>query len=657
LPSVIASWLTTRDSGDLRSDRALSLGSMDKVRPAIVTLFTHDRGRYAHPMNITTPDPAADLPPIRPDAIGAGLGLASREEICGLIGMIEAASTLEIGRAAATSLARLVDRRIEDAGARMTSRAKELFASTASIAALRHRLWLALVDALEVEGATPLSTRRLHRLTAALGVQAAKVLSPELLADEQGGWLSRTTRKVKAVRQDGLSALFAPPLSFPDVVAREFASIFEVLGKQDANRSGLDPKAAEALRQGRASAIALAAAGGGWAGLAAVVSGAGFAPYILAAHASAVLPFVGGSTAISFLTVAVNPVTLLAGLAGSGFLLAHFGRRARGAVAARAAVLLALRGLEDQRDGIAALVSAFRRAARDGNHADKALATRLSAVERRLGRPLPDAAGAPPGRWAQASRGAHDLDSVAAAATGVLCAGDMMFHAAAIDPKVLAAADFSRTAHVSDPFAFAAHAGDWASRGAEIGLRGYAAERVVLARLIEDGHDASIAPDSNTPGFDLIVDGAPVQVKCGLSLDLLRTHFAKYPDIPVIADAELAAKAAASGAEWASMVATVDGFALDQVEAMTAEALDAAGDLADPAVAFFALSVGAARGAFEVWRGEIPLSDLPAWLALDGAVRATLTGVGAKAGAVVGLVAIGPAGAVILGPMIGAAAL
>jgi hypothetical protein len=138
-----------------------------------------------------------------------------------------------------------------------------------------------------------------------------------------------------------------------------------VLGKQDATRSDLDPKAAEALRQGRASALALAAAGGGWAGLAAVVSGAGFAPYILAAHASAVLPFVGGSTAVSFLTVAVNPVTLLAGLAGSGFLLAHFGRRARGAVAARAAVLLALRGLEDQRDGIAALASAFRRAARN----------------------------------------------------------------------------------------------------------------------------------------------------------------------------------------------------------------------------------------------------------------------------------------------------
>jgi hypothetical protein len=31
-------------------------------------------------MNIATPELAADLPPIRPDAIGAGLGLASPRE-------------------------------------------------------------------------------------------------------------------------------------------------------------------------------------------------------------------------------------------------------------------------------------------------------------------------------------------------------------------------------------------------------------------------------------------------------------------------------------------------------------------------------------------------------------------------------------------------
>jgi hypothetical protein len=90
----------------------------------------------------------------------------------------------------------------------------------------------------------------------------------------------------------------------------------------------------------------------------------------------------------------------------------------------------------------------------------------------------------------------------------------------------------------------------------------------------------------------------------------------------------------------------VDGFALDNVEAMTDSALSAAEALADPALTLAALSVGAARGAFEVWRGEIPLSDLPAWLVLDGAVRAALAGAGGKAGAAVGLVAMGPAGMV-----------
>lgn len=56
-------------------------------------------------------------------------------------------------------------------------------------------------------------------------------------------------------------------------------------------------------------------------------------------------------------------------------------------------------------------------------------------------------------------------------------------------------------------------------------------------------------------------------------------------------------------------------------------------------------------------KGRIPVSDLPAWLLLDGASRSLLGGVGMKAGGWLGLVAIGPAGALVLGPAIGCAAL
>jgi len=56
------------------------------------------------------------------------------------------------------------------------------------------------------------------------------------------------------------------------------------------------------------------------------------------------------------------------------------------------------------------------------------------------------------------------------------------------------------------------------------------------------------------------VDGVPFQVKCLQSLDGLREHFTKYPDLPVYANAELADAVVNSGAEWAKFVFYVDGF-------------------------------------------------------------------------------------------------
>lgn len=238
-----------------------------------------------------------------------------------------------------------------------------------------------------------------------------------------------------------------------------------------------------------------------------------------------------------------------------------------------------------------------------------------------------------------------------------LTAGEMLWHAAALDPNVMKAADFSRIEDIGDPMAFACAAADFLTVGAGWSLRGYTAERLVMDKLIADGHDVRLAEASNTPGLDLIVDGMPVQVKCGTTLSNLTEHFEKYPDIPVIANAALAEEAIASGAPWAHLVTTVPGFEIAVIEEQIAETLGHAADLADPDVLQFALSVGVLRGGIEVARGRVPISDLPAWLLLDGASRGFLAFAGGNAGAWFGLVAIGPAGALVLGPAIGAAAL
>ena len=125
----------------------------------------------------------------------------------------------------------------------------------------------------------------------------------------------------------------------------------------------------------------------------------------------------------------------------------------------------------------------------------------------------------------------------------------------------------------------------------------------------------------------------------------------------MIANAALAEQALESGEPWAHLVTTLPGFEITTIEEQIAETLGHAVNLADPDIMQFALSVGVLRGGIEVARGRVPVSDLPAWLILDGASRGLLVFAGGNAGAWFGLVAIGPAGALILGPAIGGAAL
>ncbi|MGB3739607.1 MAG: hypothetical protein WA948_09660, partial [Pontixanthobacter sp.] len=365
--------------------------------------------------------------------------------------------------------------------------------------------------------------------------------------------------------------------------------------------------------------------------------------------------------------VIVNPVTLMVGIGAIGWLgTGHRAQIVRSQIAARLCVLLAVKAHGDELGtGLTRLLADMRHCAdrprTEMGHLSQAelgaSRSRLARMEQRLLRSMAEPAGPPPAPWHEPVPLARDRgDMAAAAVTTAFTAGEMAWHAAAIDPQVLAAADFSRSADLGDPVAFALKAHDLAIGGAYLSLRGYVAERAVMAGLVEQGHAVSLAPDRATPGFDLEVDGGPVQVKCGTSLSLLEDHFARYPDVPVIANAELAEAAASRGAPWSYLVTTVPGFEIAAVEAQLDAALEAAGDLAAPDVLGFALSAGLLRGGIEYWRGRIPASDLPAWLLVDGSARGSLAFAGTQAGMWVGLVAIGPAGALILGPLSGAAA-
>ncbi len=583
-----------------------------------------------------------------------------------MLATLEGAATLEIAKGAIHQVASRLAREIGKAGFRVARRTEELDASREGTDHLRFRLWREICGGLDVDQATPMSVRKLTEAASALGYRSALVLSPGLHAmrrrkeqakREAGIWVRVRATADNVVRNPQGLLTSGQPFSFPDVVALELQEM--IGGLASSIDTALDPQCADAVRSAQKVMAAITAAGGGWAGFAAVVGSSGFAPYILAAQLSAWIPLVSGPMLTSFLAVLVNPVTLVAGLVSLGAWTVIRGRRTiRSQLSARLVVLLALRGMIHAEGAAGGLVACFRRVAKAGSLEDGEAARRIDQIEALLGRPIPEAPAAePPGDWSGVAAKKPFSNVGETLVVGGLTAGEMLYHAAAINPEVLAAADFSRAVDMDGCLALAVNAELWLTQGSRVALRGYTAERIVMARLVEDGHAVEIAGTSNTPGFDLLVNGDEVQVKCGQSLDLLADHFTKYPDIPVIADRDLAEMASRSGAGWGAMVTTVEGFELPLVEELVERSLAAAEGLADPDLPLFAIATGAVRGAWNVWSGAIPLTDLPPTLMLDAGIRFLLSTAGGKAGAVAGLVLIGPAGALILGPAAGVAAL
>ncbi|WP_281968663.1 hypothetical protein [Roseovarius nanhaiticus] len=592
--------------------------------------------------------------------------------MCQIIALLECVDGLFLAKGAVAGVGAKLGLERDTTAKRLLAVQNDLVRSSATDAALRFRLWSRLTEALTLPSVAPLSAKSATRSASALAVRAAERLTPSIRArhrtvdrkEPQGGLAAQVGGKAKGYWSLAKAAAFAePPLPFPDIVAEEMLALLADDKIVEAAAKESDPEIAEALRQGQVRARNALATGATWTVLATLVTNAGFLPYILAAQLSAVIPLVGGPTLVSLLATLVNPVTVFTGIAALGWLgMGRGSRIVRSQLAARLGVLMAAQGAQRGDSGLDGFLTDMRMLHRepigsfDWMPATDRAAMRfeIDTLGGHLAGPLSAPAGPPPDPWSSKRMAPDVADAIS---TLGLTAGEMLWHAAAIDPNVMKAADFSRSEHLNDPMAFACSAADFLTSGSGWSLRGYTAERLVMDKLIADGHDVQLAEASNTPGLDLIVDGTAVQVKCGTSFSNLTEHFEKYPDTPVIANAALAEEAAGSDAPWTHLVTTLPGFEITMIEEQIAETLDHAVDLADPDIMQFALSIGVLRGGIEVARGRVPISDLPAWLILDGASRGLLAFTGSNAGAWFGLVAIGPAGALILGPAIGAAAL
>lgn len=615
--------------------------------------------------------------PTPPVTILAGIGALSRSEACRLIATLEAVNAVEVLQGASEAFVSRINKDLDKAAQRIEKRSSEFDSCQISTAALRHRLWFRLNEALSCTGDTPLSHLSSDLSANALGVRVSELLSPAIHARRaklpgtsaavvEPTIRQRLTTKIGQIRQAMATKAALP---FEEVVGEEWLQLLssEAVSQALDMDKDLDPELKRHLSTAHSAAHKAVLIGGGWAGFAGIVSGAGFAPYILAAQASAWVPFISGPMLVSLLATFINPITLAIGLGG----LAWYGtgnasRSARGQVAARLAGLLAVRGSVHMRRDLDTLLQDFRTLCSENDnalrHCDDAHRTALRkrlAETRRIVEPPVNQSTEPQDPNLQKVLQPRGLDGAEAAVvtlSGGLTAADLIWHAAQLNPSVIKAADFSRTADLGDPVSFALEAWRFAAPGADISLRGYTAEQLALSELLARGHHVELAGSSTTPGFDLLVDGQPVQIKCGQSLSLLTDHFERYPDIPVIANAELFEQSQRAEEAWSGLVTTLPGMGIEEVEALIERTVSHASGLTEADYLPIAIAVGAARGGLEVWSGRLALSDLPAWLVLDGAARGGLASVGGAAGSWIGLVTIGPAGALVLGPSIGIAA-
>lgn len=414
--------------------------------------------------------------------------------------------------------------------------------------------------------------------------------------------------------------------------------------------------------------------GGSMSAVGVGVGVSGFAPYLLAAQASAFLPLISGPGLVSFVSVISNPVTIVLVTATGG---AHFVKKAEeksnAHIASHIMAILALTGLRSGRQALHTTLQSFALAPHlpdDRNITDrlwggqktidgyKAEWQRLTGLAN-----IPDPRPSAETEWIMshhlAPGSTHEPTPRTttgsehgnlAAMTG-LTLGDMLYNLAAIEPKVIQAADFSRSADIESTLDFATlaeqiqNSSQAAILGATSQLKGYVAEQAVAAQLVAQGHTVSLAETANNPGWDLLVDGQPMQVKFHDGLGGLREHFAHY-DIPVIANTELSDQIPA---EWSNQVFFLDGLSNSHIEALTTQSLDAGAEVFSPDVMPAAAMITVTRSVLAYHRGQLNARQTFEQILLDGSVRVGLAGAGGIAGSVIGGSMFGPAGALVFG--------
>jgi hypothetical protein len=641
--------------------------------------------------NMTTlpvPTSATDAQ-VQPADVLAGLGSADRHMLTACLALFEDSTLSSHLQQIYSQISdwiqeRLGDEEIRQTAASVQTRMSCWFDSQLSDGELRLALWIYLREAFGLPARLSVSTRGAEALATELAAAAIHAADPPDLLRKGKDLLESWGRSEGDKRSVTLADVVLPVLHELMSAALEGAGqmdpaeqeklIAEVRGRFQAMDEAeqqriLDAVNAKQLNDDAIRQILLT--GGGLTAFSAAVSIAGFSAYILAAQASAFIPLVSGPALVSVVAVISNPITVIAATGGAiWWAVSSANSKVQTAVGLRVLALLALQGLCAGRGHATAVLASFARieALRPHGDLESEIIERYRADWRIVSTALPKRAPSPaPHVIELMNRPAFDgaarrtslgrllfpepNETGATAAVAALTLGDIAYSAAAIDPTVLEAADFARIDDIHDRLDFA----DFARKihvlspegvtGAISDLKGYVAERVVAAELVSQGHEVSFPEAPNQPGWDLMVDEHKFQVKCLEDLGGLHHHFAQY-HYPVFANAELADKIPH---EWADQVFFVEGYSNELVSHVTQQSVDAGAAVFQPRVPIFTLALSTVRNLLAYQGGRVSGLQAVEQVVLDGSTRAGLAAVGGYAGTSIGLLVLGPAGAMVLG--------
>jgi hypothetical protein len=192
------------------------------------------------------------------------------------------------------------------------------------------------------------------------------------------------------------------------------------------------------------------------------------------------------------------------------------------------------------------------------------------------------------------------------------------------------------------------------------GLKGYAAESIVADHFAALGHHVVLATATNEPGWDLLIDGHPFQVKAGETAAQAAHHaLALHPGIPVITDPSAAEHLFAIDPHAAVLaVHEIGATHLEVTTSQTLDGLDAIGHAGSFHFPFITVAMSSWRELKLLEEGHATFESACAHVITDGIGVGAGMAAGAQTGVMLGGL-VGPHGMALgglLGGFVGAIA-